>query len=165
MSDVKKAQLLLAKMKRLLPKMVKTAASDGDVMFIYERAKDLKNEIGSLCDEHSYDIAKELLNDINDASVSEDERVINGETIVIPAQSVMGAELLCHSDPVNPQHYKGLNPEPINAIEGWHLDYHLGCCVKYIARAGRKSPDVLTDLKKARWYLDREIKNREEAVS
>lgn len=93
------------------------------------------------------------------------ERVINGETVVIPAGSAMGAELLCHSDPVNPNHYRLLKPEPIDAIEGWRLGYHLGCCVKYIARAGRKTPDVLTDLKKARWYLDREIKNREEAVS
>lgn len=94
-----------------------------------------------------------------------DERVINGETVTIPARSVMGAELLCHSDPVNPDHYRNLAVEPINAIEAWHLGFHLGNAVKYIARAGRKTPDVLTDLRKAAWYLDREIKNREKAVS
>jgi len=34
--------------------------------------------------------------------------------------------------------------------------------VKYIARAGKKD-DVLQDLKKARWYLNREIERREAA--
>jgi hypothetical protein len=141
--------------------MVKTVTSKGDTMHIYERAKDLKNEIGCLNDERSYSVAKELLNDINDASVSKDERNISDETMAMPARAVMGAELLCHSDPVNPDHYRNLAVEPISAIEAWHLGFHLGNAVKYIARAGRKSPDVLTDLKKARWYLDREIANRE----
>lgn len=60
-------------------------------------------------------------------------------------------------DAVNPSHYTRLSPEPITAIEGWGLGYSLGCVVKYIARAGKKTPDRLTDLRKARWYLDREI--------
>ena len=93
------------------------------------------------------------------------DRVINGEHVIFHPDSVMGMEPLMHSDPINPQHYKGLTPEPINAIEGWHLSYHLGNAVKYIARAGHKTPDVLTDLKKARWYLDREITNREKVQS
>ena len=93
--------------------------------------------------------------------LSKDTKVIHGETVVLPARSVMGMEPLFHGDQVNPAHYRGLKPEPIEAIEGWHLGFHLGNTVKYIARAGRKSPDVLTDLKKARYYLDREIANRE----
>ena len=94
-------------------------------------------------------------------SKDRDKKVINGETVILPGKSMMGAELLCHSDPVNPDHYRTLKPEPIEAVEGWHLGFNLGNCIKYIARAGRKSPDVIIDLKKARWYLDREIQNRE----
>jgi hypothetical protein len=62
-----------------------------------------------------------------------------------------------HSDPINhPKHYNVGGIETIDAIESWELNYHLGNCVKYISRAGRKG-DRLEDLKKARWYLDREI--------
>ena len=46
--------------------------------------------------------------------------------------------------------------EPIDVIEDWNLGFNLGNAVKYISRAGRKD-DVITDLEKARWYLDREI--------
>lgn len=63
----------------------------------------------------------------------------------------------------HPKHYGGAdNPyEAIKVIEAWGLGFCLGNTVKYISRAGKKTPDVLTDLKKARWYLDREIANRE----
>jgi len=58
----------------------------------------------------------------------------------------------------HPPHYGGQdNPyEAIKVIEAWGLGFHLGNCVKYIARAGKKG-SVIEDLKKARWYLDREI--------
>lgn len=58
----------------------------------------------------------------------------------------------------HPDHYGGKdNPyEAIKVIEAWELNFRLGNCVKYIARAGKKS-DYIEDLKKARWYLDREI--------
>lgn len=46
--------------------------------------------------------------------------------------------------------------EPIVVIENWLFCHHLACVVKYIARAGRKGT-VLPDLKKAEWYLEREI--------
>ena len=36
----------------------------------------------------------------------------------------------------------------------------LGNAIKYISRAGKKG-DYVTDLKKAIWYLDREIKRHE----
>lgn len=59
----------------------------------------------------------------------------------------------------HPKHYGGDNPyEAIKVIEAWHLDFHLGNVVKYIARAGKKS-DRLEDLEKAKWYLDRSIEN------
>lgn len=67
------------------------------------------------------------------------------------------------SDPVDhPLHYGGKdNPyEAIKVIEAWRLGFNLGNTVKYISRAGKKG-SPLEDLKKARWYLDREISNLE----
>jgi hypothetical protein len=62
------------------------------------------------------------------------------------------------SDNVNyPPHYTFGKYEPIDVIEDWGLSFCLGNVVKYIARAGRKSPSKLEDLKKARFYLNREI--------
>jgi hypothetical protein len=72
---------------------------------------------------------------------------------------------MSNQDLINhPAHYGGKdNPyESIKVIEAWELGFHLGNTVKYIARAGKKG-DRLTDLKKARWYLDREISNMEKA--
>lgn len=61
------------------------------------------------------------------------------------------------SDMVNhPPHYTAGKFEVIDVLEDWELGFHLGNTVKYIARAGKKG-DALEDLKKARWYLDREI--------
>ena len=56
----------------------------------------------------------------------------------------------------HPAHYAFSKVEPIEAIEAWELGFHLGNAVKYIARAAHKG-QRLEDLKKARWYLDREI--------
>ena len=60
----------------------------------------------------------------------------------------------------HPPHYAYSDHEPIDVIEAWQLGFCLGNTVKYIARAGRKG-DALEDLRKARWYLDREITRRE----
>lgn len=65
-------------------------------------------------------------------------------------------------DEIDPQHYKRLDPEPIDVIEAWELSYSLGAVIKYIARAGHKpGNDHVTDLKKAAWFLDREIRRQE----
>lgn len=63
----------------------------------------------------------------------------------------------------HPPHYGGAdNPyEAIKVIEAWQLGFCLGNTVKYLSRAGKKG-DALEDLKKARWYLDREIQRREQ---
>lgn len=61
-----------------------------------------------------------------------------------------------------PEHYNFSTIEPIKAIEAWGLGFHLGNVIKYVARAGHKDPSkYLEDLKKARYYLDRYIKNEE----
>lgn len=62
------------------------------------------------------------------------------------------------SDPINsPTHYTAGGVETITFIEAKNLGYHLGNCVKYISRAGLKNPEPLEDLRKAQWYLNREI--------
>lgn len=58
-----------------------------------------------------------------------------------------------------PAHYiAGRSIEPIRVIEEFGLCHHLGCVVKYISRAGRKT-SALNDLRKSAWYLDRELQN------
>lgn len=64
-------------------------------------------------------------------------------------------------DSINhPAHYTHGTIEPIDVIESWKLGFHLGNVVKYIARAEHKGA-ALDDLKKAAWYLQREIAQRE----
>ena len=55
----------------------------------------------------------------------------------------------------SPSHYNRGKIEVIDFIEDQDLGFHLGNVVKYVCRAGWKSPDVLQDLKKAQWYLER----------
>lgn len=59
----------------------------------------------------------------------------------------------------HPKHYNVGGIEVIDAIEAWKLGFNLGNVVKYVARADYKS-NPLEDLKKAKWYLEREIERR-----
>lgn len=62
------------------------------------------------------------------------------------------------TDMVNsPSHYIVGGIETIDFIEAKNLGYHLGNAIKYISRADHKGTKI-TDLEKAKWYLDREIK-------
>lgn len=63
----------------------------------------------------------------------------------------------------HPSHYGGdTTYEAIKVIEAWGLGFCLGNTVKYISLAGKKRIDSgAEDLKKARWYLDREISRLE----
>jgi hypothetical protein len=61
------------------------------------------------------------------------------------------------ADPVNhPAHYTTGGIETIDFIEAKKLGYNLGNVVKYITRSGLKG-NQLEDLRKAQWYLSREI--------
>jgi len=64
------------------------------------------------------------------------------------------------NDPVNrPAHYTS-HPSGIECIQVTeHMSFNLGNAVKYIWRADLKS-DALEDLKKAKWYIERELKKR-----
>lgn len=60
----------------------------------------------------------------------------------------------------HPIYYGGADDpyEAIKVIEAWNLGFHLGNTVKYISRAGKKDSNSATqDLKKALFYLNREI--------
>lgn len=65
------------------------------------------------------------------------------------------------SDPVNhPSHYTS-HPSGIEAIQVTeHMGFNLGNAVKYIWRADLKN-DANEDLKKAIWYIQRELERRE----
>ena len=71
------------------------------------------------------------------------------------------SEKVC--DNVNhPDHYNHGKIEVIDFIEDQHLGFHLGNAVKYISRAGRKDPArTVEDLRKAAWYLNRQIERLE----
>lgn len=58
----------------------------------------------------------------------------------------------------HPSHYNTGKIEVIDVIEDWHLDFHLGNAVKYIARCNYKD-NKIEDLRKAIWYLQRVIDN------
>jgi len=58
----------------------------------------------------------------------------------------------------HPAHYHADTIEAIEVIEAWSLNFNRGNCVKYLSRAGLKDPTrEIEDLKKALWYLKREI--------
>ena len=65
------------------------------------------------------------------------------------------------TDNVNsPAHYKAGGIETIDFIEAKKLGYNLGNVVKYVSRADYKGR-LIEDLRKAEWYLKREIANME----
>lgn len=68
------------------------------------------------------------------------------------------------ADLVNhPPHYTN-HPSGIECVQiTEHMNFCLGNALKYIWRCGLKG-DEIEDLKKARWYLDREIARRAQAA-
>ena len=76
------------------------------------------------------------------------------------------------ADAVNhPSHYTAGKIEVIDFIEDKELNFNLGNVVKYVSRCGKKKSTgksleakALEDLKKARWYIEREIATREKGM-
>ena len=63
----------------------------------------------------------------------------------------------------HPDYYSANGLEVIDFIDAHNLNFNLGNVVKYVSRAGRKNgEDTLTALKKAQWYLNREIQRHEQ---
>ena len=66
-----------------------------------------------------------------------------------------------HPDMVNhPSHYNVKGFEVIDIIDAYNLNFNMGNALKYLLRADRKGNKV-QDLKKALWYLQREIEQSE----
>lgn len=79
-----------------------------------------------------------------------------------PAPKVIGtATVTMIKDTINPSHYQG-DVECIDALEsiGVGVDYCRGNAIKYLWRLGKKG-GALEDARKARWYIDRLIKQLE----
>ena len=63
----------------------------------------------------------------------------------------------------SPAHYNDGKIEVIDYIEDKKLGFCLGNVIKYVSRAGKKDPEKeIEDLNKAKWYLERRIKELEE---
>ena len=67
-------------------------------------------------------------------------------------------------DPVNhPAHYTE-HPSGVEAITiTEHYNFNVGNAIKYLWRAGLKTEDATQDLRKAAWYINREIQRLEKA--
>lgn len=62
----------------------------------------------------------------------------------------------------HPTHYTS-HPSGIEAIQVTeHFNFNIGNAIKYLWRAGLKG-DALEDLRKAAWYVNREIERRKAA--
>lgn len=60
----------------------------------------------------------------------------------------------------HPPHYKS-HPSGIEVIQiTEHMGFCLGNAIKYILRCDHKGTPI-DDLRKARWYIDRELRRRE----
>lgn len=73
-------------------------------------------------------------------------------------QTIVGLKM--GSDQVeHPKHYNS-HPSGIECIDvAEHMTFNIGNVIKYLWRAGLKDADasLLQDMKKAQWYLTREI--------
>jgi len=70
------------------------------------------------------------------------------------------SEVLVSEKVDHPSHYNAGKIEVIDAIEDWKLGFNLGNALKYLARAEHKN-NATEDLKKAIWYLTREVARRD----
>ena len=63
-------------------------------------------------------------------------------------------------DKINPNHYKS-HPSGVECIQiTEHYNFCVGNAIKYLWRNGQKEGETnIDDLKKAIWYIEREIKN------
>lgn len=125
---------------------------DGDWELVGEFSKEELHE--ALCTKAIKNVAPEYVK----AFISTDKTMVNHPGLLDYLESELPDE-----DMVNhPDHYGGEdNPlEVIKIIDHYKLGFNLGNSIKYILRAENKE-DHLGDLKKAQFYLNREIAKME----
>jgi len=64
-------------------------------------------------------------------------------------------------DPISPNHYTRLDPEPIRVTMAWGLDHYRACALKYIARAEFHEKGAKVNIEKAIRYLRYYLENLE----
>lgn len=117
--------------------------------------------------------AMEILNDAFFKNKAEDERYRKGwcEAFRVESEAAAAAHptvdtktlTTAEHDSVNhPSYYCDGGIETLDYILAKRLNFLLGQVVKYVSRAGKKDPDKhLEDLRKAQFYLNREIRRLE----
>lgn len=79
-------------------------------------------------------------------------------------RKVAPAQVSRQPDPTNPAHYRS-HPSGVECITVTeHLGFCLGNAIKYIWRAGERPEREVEDLRKAVWYLEREIARLERPI-
>jgi hypothetical protein len=142
---------------------------DCDKCVLNDSSKNWKNTLSTIdcldireSDEEDIDKAIKLIEESKDLDKAHDT-----DKLVIPNVLRSKFNLPPHkvNDSVNsPSHYTDGKIEVIDYIEDKKLGFCLGNAIKYISRAGKKNEeDIATDIKKAIWYLNRYLKQLEEA--
>lgn len=89
---------------------------------------------------------------VDDKPSAAEEATTEEITEVPAAYNVKAVEETEH-----PSYYRQNGVEAIDVIDAFELNFNLGNVIKYILRAGRKTSDRKADLRKAAFYLAREI--------
>jgi len=89
------------------------------------------------------------------------EKQLGDETEATYLDKVLEEARTKEPDPINPTHYTRFPVEPIEILEC--LPYNRASAAKYIIRCEAKgdNKDAITDLRKAIWFIQRELKRLE----
>lgn len=96
-----------------------------------------------------------VMRDGRPATAEELNCAVDGKPL--PPRTCFGADMVNH-----PPHYTS-HPSGVECIQVTeHYGFCIGSAIKYLWRAGLKG-DAVEDLKKAVWYISREIAKREQS--
>ena len=98
----------------------------------------------------------------NDRTIYKEIEIVEWEQVEFEEYELQYGPHPKNTSTINhPPHYGGESNqyEAIKVIEAWELNFCLGNAVKYISRAGKKTASKSEDLKKAIWYIERELSN------